>query len=361
LSGFANSLRALVNQDHQQESGAQVGVAMSGGVDSTACALLLREICQVHGFFMNLGQPDYPAQLERVKGITRRMGIPLTVVDLRLAFISEVLDYTAAEYRRGLTPNPCMVCNQKIKFGRLLDSVLGAGMSKLATGHYAKITQDSVGWHLFAGADREKDQSYFLSRLDQHQLARIIFPLGAQKKTETYRFVAEKGFGSFSGKESQDICFLTDSSIGEFVANHGGGEGEPGPVLTLSGEEIGRHLGLHAYTIGQRRGLGIAAAAPLYVVGLDPQRNAVIVGSNTDLLRSDFRLQQLHWLSGRPPAPGDTLTVRLRYSHPGCPALLAVDKRVGAVTLSTPQRAITPGQFAVFYQDEELLGSGIIG
>lgn len=334
---------------------------MSGGVDSTACALLLSENCRVHGFFMNLGQPDYPTQLERVKGITQRMRIELTVVDLRRAFISAVLDYTAGEYRRGLTPNPCMVCNQKIKFGLLLDSVLGAGMNKLATGHYAKITQDAAGWHLFAGADRHKDQSYFLSRLDQHQLARIIFPLGAQKKTETYRFVAAKGFGSFSGKESQDICFLTDSSIGEFVANHGGGVGEPGPVLTLSGEEIGRHHGLHAYTIGQRRGLGIAAAAPLYVVALDPQRNAVIVGSNTDLLRSDFRLQQLHWLSGRPAAPGDTLTVRLRYSHRGCPALLAVEEGGGgAVTLSTPQRAITPGQFAVFYQDEELLGSGII-
>jgi tRNA-specific 2-thiouridylase len=350
-----------VSQDLQQEVAAQVGVAMSGGVDSTACALLLQEMCQVHGFFMNLGQPDYPAQLERVMGITRRMGITLTVVDLRRAFTGEVLDYTAGEYCRGLTPNPCMVCNEKIKFGLLLDSVLGAGMNKLATGHYARVTQDTAGWHLFAGADREKDQSYFLSRLDQHQLARVIFPLGEQTKTETYRLVAEKGFGNFSGKESQDICFLADSSIGEFVEKHGGRAGEPGPVLTLSGEEIGRHHGLHAYTIGQRRGLGIAAAAPLYVVGLDPQRNALIVGSNTDLLRSDFRVKQLHWLSGKPPAPGDTLTVRLRYSHPGCPALLAVEPgRVGTVTLCTPQRAITPGQFAVFYQDEELLGSGII-
>jgi tRNA-uridine 2-sulfurtransferase len=334
---------------------------MSGGVDSTACVLLLRHSYRVQGFFMRLAQPDYPAQEARVRQLADRLGVALTIVDLRDAFRQKVLAYTATTYRRGQTPNPCLVCNREIKFGLLLEAVLAAGMAGLATGHYAVLTNDQGRYRLFAGADRRKDQSYFLSRLGQRQLARCLFPLGRQSKEETYRLVAAAGFDDFHGQESQDVCFLADGDIGTFVEKESGGEGEGGPILNRSGSQLGCHRGLYRYTIGQRRGLGIAAARPLYVTALDPDRNALIVGEEEELLRDRFQVRELHWLAGTPPAGPLPYTVRLRSGHRGCPATLTLgDQGRGDIRLDQPQRAITPGQFAVLYHDDELLGSGII-
>ncbi len=334
---------------------------MSGGVDSTACALLLRDQFQVKGFFMQLVQPSFAAQLERVTSLAARIGIPLQVIDLRQAFADKVLDYFSGSYYQGLTPNPCVVCNREIKFGLFMDAILTSGMTKMATGHYARIREEGKLHRLFQGRDPKKDQSYFLSRLTQQQLARIIFPLGEQTKESTYRMVREHGFDDFQGLESQDVCFLGNNEIGDFLRTRAPGDDVEGPILSTSGKRLGTHRGLFRYTIGQRRGLGIAADTPLYVVALDVQENAVIVGSEEELLRDRITVESLHWLAGSPPDPAKNYTVRIRSSHPGATARLRLaDDDCGEILFNRPQRAITPGQFAVVYDDDELLGSGII-
>jgi tRNA-uridine 2-sulfurtransferase len=334
---------------------------MSGGVDSTACALLLRDQFQVQGFFMHLAQPNFAAQRERVRSLAARIGIPLQVIDLRQPFTEKVLDYFSGSYFRGLTPNPCVVCNREIKFGLFMEAILAAGMTKMATGHYARIQEGGSRHRLFQGCDPKKDQSYFLSRLTQEQLARILFPLGARTKESTYRLAREHGFNDFQGVESQDVCFLDNNEIGDFLLARAPEKGVEGPILSTSGKRLGTHRGLFRYTIGQRRGLGIAAAAPLYVVALDVQENAVIVGSEAELLRDRIGVESLHWLAGGPPDPARGYTVRIRSSHPGAPARLRLaDNACGEILFDRPQRAITPGQFAVIYDNDELLGSGII-
>ncbi|MBU1565636.1 MAG: tRNA 2-thiouridine(34) synthase MnmA [Proteobacteria bacterium] len=339
----------------------RIGIAMSGGVDSTACALLLRDHYQVEGFFMHLAQPNLAAQEERVRSIATRLGISLRVIDLSRPFTEKVLDYFSASYFRGLTPNPCVICNREIKFGLFMDAMLSFGMTGMATGHYAQILKTDNIHRLYKGSDPKKDQSYFLSRLSQAQLAKIIFPLGDRTKESTYRFVEEHGFDDFHGLESQDVCFLGNNELGNFLESQAKGEDTIGPIISTSGKRLGSHRGLFHYTIGQRRGLGIPFETPLYVVGLDVEKNAVIVGSNSDLLKGRILAEKFHWLSGSPPDTKKMYTVRIRYSHPGSIAKLALqDDGSGEFVFDEPQRAITPGQFAVVYDDAELLGSGII-
>ncbi len=310
---------------------------------------------------MHLAQPNFAAQEARVQSITSRLGIPLHVIDLRQTFADKVLDYFSSSYFQGLTPNPCMICNREIKFGLFMDVVLASGMTAMATGHYARIKKAGDSYHLHQGFDPKKDQSYFLSRLSQEQLATIIMPLGERTKESTYRFVEAHGFTDFQGLESQDVCFLGNNEIGNFLETRAPAEGAEGEIISTSGKRLGRHRGLFRYTIGQRRGLGIAADAPLYVVGLDVEANAVIVGSNHDLLRSRISSEKFHWLAGSAPATDKKYTVRIRYSHPGSPAKLTLqDDGRGEFLFDEPQRAITPGQFAVVYDGTELLGSGII-
>ena len=334
---------------------------MSGGVDSTACALLLRDHYQVQGFFMRLAQPNFAAQQQRVAHLAARLGIPLHVVDLRHPFKERILDYFSDSYFRGLTPNPCVVCNREIKFGLFMQSILSSGMAAMATGHYAEIVKTNSSYRLFMGIDPKKDQSYFLSRLTQAQLAMIRFPLGGRTKDDTYLLVEEHGFNDFRGLESQDVCFLGKARIGDFLEEQLPLDKAGGPILSTSGKILGKHRGLFRYTIGQRRGLGIAAETPLYVVDLDVENNAVIVGTNQDLLNDRIHVEQLHWLSGTAPDVEKIFTVRIRYSHPGSPArLLLQDGNCGEILFTESQRAVTPGQFAVLYDGRELLGSGII-
>lgn len=336
---------------------------MSGGVDSTACALLLREHYEVQGFFMRLAQPDFAGQKTRVETIAAKIGIPLQVIDLREAFGQKVLDYFTSSYFSGLTPNPCVICNREIKFGLFMEAILGHGMTHMATGHYARLEKIGDLHRLFMGIDPRKDQSYFLSRLSQDQLAKIVFPLGGQTKESTYRFVEHHGFHDFQGLESQDVCFLGNNEISGFLETHAPRQIEEGVILSTSGQLLGTHHGLFRYTIGQRKGLGIASSAPLYVTCLDVKRNAVIVGSNEELFQSRIDVAELHWLAGTPPDTARQYTVRIRYSHPGSKATLALHENAnacGAIVFDEPQRAITPGQFAVIYDGTELLGSGVI-
>ena len=334
---------------------------MSGGVDSTATALFLKSNYEIKGFFMRLAQPDLQSQEARVQLLAEQIGIELEIIDLSQQFNRVVLNYFSSSYFAGLTPNPCVICNREIKFGLFLQAILDRGMDKMATGHYARLEKRKDAFHLHMGKDPRKDQTYFLSRLHQNQLAHILFPLGEMTKEEIYDYVESHGFRGFRGNESQDVCFLGETSVGNYLQGLQSKTPQQGAIVDQNGKVLGHHSGLCQYTIGQRKGLGISSDRPLYVVGLDPQTNNVIVGDNEALFQQTLLARDFHWLEGAPPPEHKSYTVRIRYTHRGATARLTrADNNSGILHFEEPQRAITPGQFAVLYDGDELLGSGII-
>lgn len=338
-----------------------IGIALSGGVDSTAAALLLGREHRVRGFLMNIGQPGFDRQQDLAETIARRLAIDLRVIDLRQDFSRLVLDYFAATYRAGMTPNPCMVCNRSVKFGLFLDHIRAAGCTVMATGHYARIARIDGEIALLRGLDQTKDQSYFLSRLRPEQLEQIRFPLGSMAKEDTYRFVEQHGFSHFRGNESQDVCFLHDTTIAEYLAATSSQPTRPGPIVTTAGERIGSHHGLLHYTIGQRRGIGLPDQSPWYVTAIEPAANTLVVGKADDLLQTRLLARRANWLSGSPPQEGQRFLVRIRSTHRGSDAVIeGLDGDSFALCFSEPQRAVAPGQFAVLYDGERVVGSGEI-
>jgi tRNA-specific 2-thiouridylase len=339
----------------------KIGIAMSGGVDSTACALLLQKKYDVHGFFMQLAQPDLAEQITRVKIIAEQCKIPLTVIDLTSRFEEKVLKYFSKSYQNGYTPNPCMICNPEIKFGLFMDAICESGMERVATGHYSNIVEERGCFFLQQGEDERKDQSYFLARVTQQQLVRVEFPLGKMTKADVYDFVEEHGFTDFKGQESQDVCFLGEHSVGHFLEMRETNPAPAGEIVNTKGLHLGEHNGIYNYTIGQRKGLGIAAATPLYVIQIDAQNNRIIVGENHELFQKNIEIEEVLWTCDQAPLDDHNYSVKIRYGHKGQEATIKqLTKDRYRITFSEEQRAVTPGQFAVIYDQGLVIGSGEI-
>jgi len=310
---------------------------------------------------MHLAQPDFDLQRQRVQSIADKCDISLQIIDLRNQFEEKVLRYFSSSYRTGSTPNPCMICNPEIKFGPFMDAIFEKGMSCVATGHYANIVENNGCRFLHQGKDTRKDQSYFLARLSQEQLARVRFPLGNMTKNEVYEFVEAHGFTDFRGRESQDICFLHNETVGQFLKRRGKKPETGGEIVTSQGEIFGTHSGIYNYTIGQRKGLGISAAAPLYVIHLDAANNRVIVGADDELFSNSIEIKNILWNCGKKASPDSSYRVRIRYGHHGGKATIEhlADNRC-RIIFTEAQRAVTPGQFAVIYDRDRIIGSGEI-
>jgi tRNA-specific 2-thiouridylase len=348
----------------------KTAVAISGGVDSLMAACLLKEkghnVIGVHFItgFENASadacdqntvkQPD-------ILDIGKQLGIPVEIVDLRTEFREKIVDYFSRTYQNGKTPNPCMLCNPTIKFGTILARAQALGAQKLATGHYARIKKDEDGnCHLFKGLDSLKDQSYFLSRLSRSQLANARFPLGEMKKSDVKQMAAQRGLRPTTRGESQDVCFIKHDSYGEFLTGQTNVKPEPGLIEDVNGAVIGEHNGLHLFTIGQRRGINCPAAEPYYVIRLDSARNCLVVGAKKDLLSSACRVSDINWIVKAPVAPLEVHT-RVRYrSKEVASTVIPQNERTAIVQFNRPQPAVTPGQGAVFYRGDEILGGGWI-
>ncbi len=338
-----------------------VAVAVSGGVDSLMAAYLLKE--QGHPVVGLHFLTGYESEHRNIDSIADQLDIPLHIVDLTDAFESNIVRYFLQTYLAGKTPNPCLLCNPTIKFGLLLDQARKKGIDRLATGHYARAAIDRRHrniMHLLKGIDKRKDQSYFLAFLTQRQLSHALFPLGGFDKETIKKMAAEKGLIPVTKKESQDVCFVNERTYAQFLVQHLGSKSNPGDIVDQNGRILGRHEGLHLFTVGQRRGINCPAAEPYYVLRLDTEHNRLVVGQKQDTLSAECRVERINWIQ---PAPSEPIRVRtrVRYRHKEAACTLITRPHNQAeVRFDTPQSSITPGQGAVFYIGEEVIGGGFI-
>jgi tRNA-specific 2-thiouridylase len=349
-----------------------VAVAMSGGVDSSvAAALLVSRGHTVLGITLKLFCDEKAgeraccsaAAVETARSVAETLGIPHRLVGAEDLFRERVIEPFAAAYAGGRTPNPCVACNTHVKVGGLAARIGAFGADTLATGHYARLEQTAEGPILRRAMDRSKDQSYVLWGVPREDLSRTMFPLGDLTKEETRAVARDLGLASAGSPESQDICFVGGGKYVEFLEGRDGEAAlpRPGPILDGEGNRLGTHGGLHGYTVGQRRGLGIAAKRPLYVKRIDPARNAVIVADEEDLLADRFLAETLNFVSIDPPAGPVAVSARIRYRSEPVPAtLVPLGGGRAEVRLERPARAVTPGQSVVFYSGDVVLGGGII-
>ena len=362
-----------------------VAVGMSGGVDSSTVAALLAEEVRVVGLTMQLwdqrrlAEVD-PAAPRHVEGrccsggdvydarrVAERLEVPFYVINFQRQFEETVVRPFVSEYIAGRTPIPCALCNNHVKFDQLLATARQVGAELLATGHYARIEQDrDTGRYLLRrAADESKDQTYFLFGLTQEQLCRTIFPLGSLTKREVRELAARMNLPVAGKPESQEICFVPSGDTARFVESYRreqGGELPPadGDILSADGRALGRHRGVHHYTVGQRKGLGLATGSPLYVLSIDSATQRIVVGAESALYSRSCRVRDLNWIAFDFPPASLRAAVKIRHQHLAAPATLFPERDAVRVEFDEPQRAITPGQAAVFYQDDLVLGGGWI-
>ena len=343
-----------------------VAVAMSGGVDSAAAALLLAAAgYDVWGVTLRLqscpgAAETAEAEIDSARRAAEALGIPHRVLDLRERFRTAVMDRFVSEYLAGRTPNPCVDCNREIKFGALLDWVLEQGADFLSTGHYARVDRAEGRWRLLRGADRRKDQSYVLYQLTQRQLSHLLLPLGDYDKPAIRQLVGARGLANARKADSQDICFIPDGDYAAFLAASGA-ELVPGDFVDETGRVLGRHRGLPCYTPGQRKGLGVSAGEPVYVLRKEAAGNRIILGPDSALYTAELTAERVNWLSV-PAAEGPlAVTAKTRYTQREAAATAEVlpDGRL-RVTFAEPQRAVTAGQAVVLYVGEAVAGGGTI-
>ena len=350
--------------------GKRVVVAMSGGVDSSVAAALLQEQgYEVIGLTMhhwdaasadNQSESCSNSAVAKAKSIAEQLDIPFHAVNLEVDFRQQVIVPFCQEYFSGKTPNPCIVCNKKIKFGLLLDKALELGADYLATGHYVSLAEQGGHTLIRKGIDGKKDQSYFLFSLTQQQLCRCIFPLGKYNKQQVREQASRFGLQIADKDESQDICFIPDGDYVGFLENQEGSGKSGGEIVHISGRVLGSHRGVYRYTIGQRKGLGIGWTEPLYVVGINTEKKRVIVAEKEHLNRADMVVKQCSW-SIAPPAGSFSTTCQIRYRHTAVDAVVeTLSETEVKVTFTQPQSGITPGQAAVFYQGDLVIGGGWI-
>jgi len=350
----------------------RVVVGMSGGVDSSVAAHLLKEQgYDVVGVTMKVWPQDCisraedkccgPQAIADARAVAYALGIPHYVIDEAENFERTVIDYFASEYQAGRTPNPCVMCNEKVKFGNLWGKARAIGADFIATGHYAIIEHHPDRAILRRGRDPRKDQSYFLFSLRQTQLQRALCPLGSMEKSEIRRIARHLGLKTADKVDSQEICFVPGNDYKAFLKSHVA-EFHPGGIYDKYGTRIGEHEGIELFTIGQRKGLPGGSAKPRYVIDLDPDTSSVIVGDSDDLVADEFLIDNAVWHStaGHEAKPFSA-TVKIRYAHPGAAAtVFPTGERTASVRLEVPQRAVTPGQAAVCYQGDEVIGGGWI-
>ena len=351
----------------------RVIVAMSGGVDSSVAALLLKEQgYEVTGVTMRLWtveRDDVPPSSKRccsvedvedARRVCQAIGAPHYVLNFEREFQKHVVDYFCQEYERGRTPHPCLACNDKIKFDFLLRRAMFLEADYIATGHYARIRPNGTGLKLLKGADGNKDQSYVLFTLTQREMGRLLLPVGEYPKERIRQLAAEAGLPVADKPDSQEICFIPDGDYRKFVGERS--TPRPGPMVHTDGTVLGSHPGVQFFTVGQRRGLGLPGntGLPMYVVKIDAEANQVTIGREEELYRTELWASRMSFLSGQPPDGPLEVTAKIRYKASESPATLLARGEWAEVRFREPQRAVTPGQAVVFYKGDELVAGGII-
>ncbi len=346
---------------------------MSGGVDSSVAALLMKKQgYECIGCTMKLydnedaGLPPERSccssdDVQDARSVAARLGMPFYVFNFKDEFREKVIGRFVESYLNGLTPNPCIDCNRCMKFGKLFERADQLGCDVIATGHYARVEEKNGRWQLLRSGNSAKDQSYVLACLTQEQLARVRFPLEGLSKDEVRAIAAENGFFNASKPDSQDICFVPDGRYAKVVEAFSGKKPEPGPYLDTEGRVIGTHKGIIYYTIGQHKKLGISTEVPLYVKEIRPEENAVVLCTNEELFSREVYVQNMNWIPGEAPAEPFRCEAKIRYRHAASPATVyPTEKTAARIVFDEAQRAVTPGQAAVLYDGDAVLGGGEI-
>ena len=356
----------------QQTKKSLVIVAMSGGVDSCVAALLLKNKGhQVIGITMRLATADPPPQgsknnqccgvedVEDARRVCQIIQAPHYYLNFEKEFQKHVIDYFCAEYQKGRTPHPCIACNDRIKFDFLLERANFMGAEYIATGHYARIATSGNQHRLLKGIDASKDQSYVLFNLNQSQLSKMLFPIGEYTKDQIRRIAIDYNLPIANKPDSQEICFIPNNNYRQFIQDNVA-KTNKGAIIDTKGYQIGTHQGIERYTIGQRRGLGIELKDKAFVTNIDPINNTITIGNESDLMGKTAWLTNMNYISGNRPTSSFTATVKIRYKSPACNAVVHPVGLGAVITFSQAQRAITPGQALVIYQEEDVIGGGFI-